>query len=51
MSEPKARAAESGRRGELHVTVHSSPRSGEALIGARRREMSQMSSHGLMVHQ
>jgi energy-coupling factor transport system substrate-specific component len=27
MSEPKARAAESGRQGELHVTVTSSPRS------------------------
>jgi hypothetical protein len=51
MSEPKARAAESGRQGELDVTVSSSPRSGEALIGARRTEIRQVSPHGLMVHQ
>jgi hypothetical protein len=38
-------------RSELHVTVPSSPRSGEALIGARRTEISQVSPHGLMVHQ
>jgi hypothetical protein len=51
MSEPRARAAESGRQGELHVKVHSSPRSGEALLGARRMEISRLSPHRLMVHQ
>jgi hypothetical protein len=51
MSEPKARAADSGRQGELHVMVHASPRRGEAFIGARRVEMSRVSLHGLMVHQ
>jgi hypothetical protein len=36
---------------ELHVTASSSPRSGEALIGARRAEMRRIDPHSLMVHQ
>jgi hypothetical protein len=51
MSEPKARAAKSGKQSELHVTAHSSLRSGEAFIGARRLAMSQVSPHELMEHQ
>jgi hypothetical protein len=51
MTEPKARAAESGRQSEVHVTARRSPRSGERATGAPFGGSDSTRAHGWMGHQ